>query len=113
MYLTFCKYVVSFGTLLSYPSLALEVDLMCLSGAPHHTKCLSLVVCDTLVCSYLTICNKFYLVWAQANLAYFLEPSYLVCLTTPTDQNVCHMRIMHFWTVVMKSRVISSGMLLA
>ena len=62
---------------------------------------------------YLTICNKFYLVWARANLAYFLEPSYLVCLTTPTNQNVCHMRIMHFWTVIMKSRVISSGMLLA
>ena len=52
---------------------------------------------------YLTICNKFYLVWARANLAYFLEPSNLVCLTTPTNQNVCHMRIMHFWTVIMKS----------
>ena len=62
---------------------------------------------------YLTICNKFYLVWARANLAYFLEPSYLVCLTTPTNQNVCHMRIMHFWTVIIKSSVISSGMFLA
>ena len=49
----------------------------------------------------LKICNKFYLVWARANLAYFLEPSYLICLTTPTNQNVCHMRIMHFWTVIM------------
>ena len=62
---------------------------------------------------YLTICNNFYLVWARANLAYFLEPSYLVCLTTLTNQNVCHMWIIHFWTVIMKSRVISSGMLLA
>ena len=62
---------------------------------------------------YLTICNKFYLVWARANEAYFLEPSYFVCLTTPTNQNVCHMRIVHFWTVIIKSRVISSGMLLA
>ena len=62
---------------------------------------------------YLTICNKFYLVWARTNLASFIEPSYFVCLTTPTNQNVCHMRIMHFWIVIMKSRVISSGMLLA
>ena len=62
---------------------------------------------------YLTICNKFYLVWARANLTYFFEPSYLVCLATPPNQNVCHMRIMQFWTAIMKSRVISSGMLLA
>ena len=61
---------------------------------------------------YLTICNKFHSVWARATLAYFLEPSYLVCLTTPSNQNVCHMRIMHFWTVIIKSRVISSGILL-
>ena len=45
--------VVSFGTLLSYPSLAQGGwgTKMCLSGVPHHPKCLSLVVCDTLVCT--------------------------------------------------------------
>ena len=61
---------------------------------------------------YLTICNKFYSVWARATIAYFFEPSYIVCLATPTNQNVCHMRIIPFWTVIMKSRVISSGILL-
>ena len=62
---------------------------------------------------YLTIFNKFYSVWARATLAYFFEPCYIVCLATPTNQNVCHMRIIPFWTVIMKSRVISSGILLA
>ena len=41
--------VILIGTLLTYPTLALGGGVgtnMCLSGAPNHTKCLSLVVFD-------------------------------------------------------------------
>ena len=44
--------VVSFGTLLSYPSLALGVGYKYVSvWGTHHTKCLSLVVFDVQTCT--------------------------------------------------------------
>ena len=44
--------IVSFGTLLSYPSLALGVGYLYVSvWVPHHTKCLSLVVFDIYTCT--------------------------------------------------------------
>ena len=53
IYVLSILHVILIGTLLSYPSLALGGGgtNMCLSGTPHHPKCLSLVVCDTLVCT--------------------------------------------------------------
>ena len=50
-------------------------------GTPPHK--MSVIGSLWYIGMYLTICNKFYSVWARADLAYFLEPSYLVCLTTP------------------------------
>ena len=88
---------------------------MCLSGVPHHTKCLSLVV----FLSYKHVLNILQVVSFGTLLSYPSACSFgggvliCVCQRYPSTQNVCNWLFLTYRNVLKILQVVSFGTLLS